>query len=258
MVDMSGCCSIAPAPTVLDTLIRSAVHRTFGHSTEADEVQVFGRSALFGLRFGVPIPLTELEATTPEGWKRFWLDPPDELRREMHRQLRAIESQISSGTKSALSGASSMTMEMRKRCYMARLVYEMWNRFLAAAAEIGKGQDDFLKLSLTEAIGLIELVPPLDVETSLAAQHEQQRDRQQSNNDYRDVNQLAMAIPYCDIVVTEKYWVDKATRECLPQRYDTVLLSSLVDVERHLEAIAGRAKGSEDRPPGVSTPRPEP
>jgi len=50
-------------------------------------------------------------------------------------------------------------------------------------------------------------------------------------SDINDITALSMAIPYCDIVVTDKMWEDIAKKEKLGELYGTVILRSLKDVK---------------------------
>lgn len=49
-------------------------------------------------------------------------------------------------------------------------------------------------------------------------------------NDFIDMLYLSEAIPYCDIVVTEKKWVSLAKQAKLDKLYDTILLSKVDDL----------------------------
>lgn len=53
-------------------------------------------------------------------------------------------------------------------------------------------------------------------------------------NDVNDIDQLAMAVPYCDIVVTEKAAVDALVKARLDRRCGTTLLRALNDLPGHL------------------------
>ncbi len=57
------------------------------------------------------------------------------------------------------------------------------------------------------------------------------RDLQKSigtrSNDVFDIFSLAVAIPYCDIVVTENFWSNEATRENLGDEYNTKILKNI-------------------------------
>ena len=53
-------------------------------------------------------------------------------------------------------------------------------------------------------------------------------------NDVLDIDQLAMTVPYCDVVVTEKAARDALMKAQLDQRCGTVLLGRLEDLPAHL------------------------
>jgi hypothetical protein len=53
-------------------------------------------------------------------------------------------------------------------------------------------------------------------------------------NDVTDIDQLAMAVPYCDVVVTEKAGADSLKKAHLDERCGTTLLRSLNDLPTYL------------------------
>jgi hypothetical protein len=58
-------------------------------------------------------------------------------------------------------------------------------------------------------------------------------------NDLRDIDALSMAIPYCDIVVTDKKACDAAVnRAQLDREFNTKIFCRLADLAAHLEARA--------------------
>jgi hypothetical protein len=48
-------------------------------------------------------------------------------------------------------------------------------------------------------------------------------------NDLEDLSALSIAIPYCDVVVTEKQWVHLARRAGLDSRLQTVVVANVWD-----------------------------
>jgi hypothetical protein len=53
-------------------------------------------------------------------------------------------------------------------------------------------------------------------------------------NDINDIMALSMAIPYCDVVVTESMWKSIACQSGLDKKYRTVMLSSVQELARFL------------------------
>lgn len=80
-------------------------------------------------------------------------------------------------------------------------------------------------------------IPSLHVEIELHTQMHLQKSKAWTTRDDRDIGFLALAIPACSVVVTEKFWVDLSHRRKLHDRYDTVLLSDLRDLGRHLQPM---------------------
>ena len=56
----------------------------------------------------------------------------------------------------------------------------------------------------------------------------------QNLKEIHDINALASAIPYCDVVVTDKEMVSHANRNKLTERMNTVMLASLSDLREYL------------------------
>lgn len=53
-------------------------------------------------------------------------------------------------------------------------------------------------------------------------------------NDIYDEVSLAIAIPYCDVVVADKFWAAIAKQCKLDKIYHTAILSSVKDVPSHI------------------------
>ena len=83
---------------------------------------------------------------------------------------------------------------------------------------------------------LVRAMPSSDVAVALKTQMHRngQRAARWSANDVHDMDALALAVPYCDIVVTEKHAADALRRERAPERYGTVLLTDLPALEHAL------------------------
>jgi hypothetical protein len=81
---------------------------------------------------------------------------------------------------------------------------------------------------------LIEAIPIIHMASELQRQRESAADKPWTSNDLNDLFFLMTALVYCNVVVTEKQWVDLAKRSKLDSQYGTVLLSDLAGLSRHL------------------------
>jgi hypothetical protein len=73
-------------------------------------------------------------------------------------------------------------------------------------------------------------VPSLDVEMHLTLYRDRQWTRSVEPNDFADIGQLVLGIPYCSIVVTERFWTHAAQSTNLTKRYGAKVLASLDDL----------------------------
>lgn len=88
------------------------------------------------------------------------------------------------------------------------------------------GASDEAILDLVEqgAPSLLERVPSRHVIAELRHVKHQNRQQRWEANDMTDLIALSTAIPYCDVVVTERTWADAAARARLGERYGTTIL----------------------------------
>ncbi|WP_094604524.1 hypothetical protein SPSIL_052350 [Sporomusa silvacetica DSM 10669] len=50
-------------------------------------------------------------------------------------------------------------------------------------------------------------------------------------NDFKDIAFLATAVPYCDVVITEKLWAHLLKKNKLDVKYNTTVTNSLSDLK---------------------------
>lgn len=89
--------------------------------------------------------------------------------------------------------------------------------------------------SFDHHLRFIRRIPSLNVELTLWQQRFKNRDRKTDRNDWKDIGFLSVAVPYANIVVTEKYWSHVCGGTGLTRKYQTVVTASLEDLPRLLE-----------------------
>jgi len=164
-----------------------------------------------------------------------WLNLPDQTLNTLISGLADRESSFLARRNLLKQTHRHVSASMRRRLYCCSLFLDLQDHYLSILGKFGKGKEAIAALSQDELSALILNIPPLDVEVCLAAQHQQQWDRQEVSNDIRDFSHLCMAVPYCDVVVTEEYWVHKLSREKLDRKYNTTLFSDVCQLPRLLK-----------------------
>ncbi len=111
--------------------------------------------------------------------------------------------------------------EIRKRTYCAMVTIGIQDRLAAVLKEFGLAMYDLDALGPDRCVQLLELVPFLDVEINLHVERNEHRDRKIAPNDEIDLGFLSLAVPYCQVVVTEKFWTALLHRTKLDAKYAT-------------------------------------
>jgi hypothetical protein len=107
--------------------------------------------------------------------------------------------------------------------------------------------DEFFAGGKEWLVSLCEQMPNVAVIEALAkANHKAAADRTWRPNDIHDIDALSVAIPYCDIVVTERHCYTQVNRTPLATRFKTVILAKLEELPAAIEARHNSAPGQED------------
>ena len=125
---------------------------------------------------------------------------------------------------------ASETVEVRDRIYRASLFLEVQEKFTNSLQRIGRSWPELRKLPDSQMASILDRVPCWDVECTLTSQVERQKTRATEGNDVYDIGALASAIPYCDVVVTEKLWTHLCRVAGLPTKYKTRIVNSIREV----------------------------
>lgn len=113
------------------------------------------------------------------------------------------------------------TPDLRKRRYCALVTHDIQNDLLSVLNEFDLSWKDFADLGPHGCVELLERVPSVDVEINLFVQRDEHWDRKIAPNDEIDLGFLSLAIPYCQTVVTEKFWTSLVRRTKLDMKYRT-------------------------------------
>ena len=118
-----------------------------------------------------------------------------------------------------------------------RILAEMPGLFEAMdLAGIGPNQTE--SLGREGWLALLKSMPSSLVTLEMRRFIQSQSDRKWHPNDLPDLAALTIAIPYCDIVVTEKQWAHMAHSRGIAERFGTTVLSDLQELPAALDACS--------------------
>lgn len=240
MTEISRCATIAPLSALVPEHLARSLARATGLVRVPRDLPAIGRGVAHG--FGLtprslfdhfPTFLEAVLAADPAGL-------PEEQRfaaEQTIRDLRRRDREEAEQHMRARTWAAGQQGSALLRTHLARSVME----FLPT---INEWFDEHGIQFIPEAPGsqewlteVVRNVPELDVQVLLNAERDRVPRRPIRANDLRDVDVLAVAIPSCDVVVTDKFWPPLAARAGLGQRYRTRIFSELTELPSALGEI---------------------
>jgi hypothetical protein len=157
----------------------------------------------------------------------------EEVRHEGVRRYTAGSADLLARIEGRRLVAAGETLALRRRAYGARLIIDEIDFILATGRALGLDWRDFRDIGSSLVRRLVIDVPVFHVERELAVRIEDQT-RPISENDLRDMSAFTATLPFADIVVAEKAFVNLARQARLGERYETTLLTSIFDLSAAL------------------------
>jgi len=126
--------------------------------------------------------------------------------------------------------------EEYRRAQHATCTLEHEKTLVHELSAMNRSIKDFLALEATGMSQFWSEIPSINTDCEPTAYRDRQWSRQIQPNDVRDLAQLAIAVPYCDTVVVEKFWKRAIIETGLGQRYRTQVICDLAELLPHLES----------------------
>ena len=124
---------------------------------------------------------------------------------------------------------------MRDALFARELIVEIGDILTEGLVVHGINESDQFWSGRAEDIrAVFNSMPSFDVSVTLKESLHRDPMHRWTNNDIHDIKGLAVTIPYCDIVVTDREMRSHAIRKRLPERHNTVVLADLSDLTSHL------------------------
>lgn len=267
MAELSGFCTISGIGPVRAAEIDQAVFKRFGRPESPRTVRLFGRGAFFA--FGRNTEEHPLARTAALLARRLG---PAEASRIMAEADRQLEFGLLRGPSSAeqeeLRKDPAYQPERFRKMIEDNAAFERdladqlvadpkWNRRLGdiiaartlvnevgpelfpRLAELGiDAESEFLARGREWLTDFVDDLPSVAVIVILGQANHKTTGRPWSRNDIHDVNALALAVPYCDIVVTEAHAHAQLHRAKAEERFNTKIIRKLDELPELVERSA--------------------
>lgn len=251
MAEVSEGWTIAPPEPVFTVELKAAVPKAANSIPLFITPTVFGRGIEFA--FGEPPRLPELlnalDGSNPQVKRNALrvleaiLINDERLRKPGIDQYNASIGATAADVDRIRRLVQQKPRDFQRRAFIARLIFDRLQNhqreFQEALKPTGMSIDAFFSgLDVAGFKQLLDDMPTTHVEKELKDLRFAQYQKDIDDHDLHDMAFLSVAIPYADIVVTERSWAAMARQKHLDQAYNTILLSDLAALEQHLVVAA--------------------
>lgn len=153
----------------------------------------------------------------------------ERVRLEAVRRYSAGSADLIARIESRRALVAGEPLALRKRAYSATLIIDELDCIFATAQSLGLGWSTVRDIGSSLVRSIAVDVPVLNVERELVVRLEDQG-RAILENDLRDMMSFMTVLPFADIVVAEKQFVNLSRQARLDERYGTRVLTSIFDL----------------------------
>ncbi len=232
---------MAAAKHVLPIEIRRSIIKIFNESIPLPEIDIFGKGYIFGLG---PVEKELLF----QGWdehkiKLFkdisgipWatydlLTQQNEFgRNNQNLYISNLDLKEAAEAEDLRFKMKHYSREIHRRARYCRCFLGLNKDIILALDAVGRTMGDFVGLGQERVIKFMSSVPSIDVDCELTIYRDRQWSKPVDPNDTRDIASLALAIPYCDIVLTERFWARAIKETGLDDKYNTKVFTDLSEL----------------------------
>jgi hypothetical protein len=229
---------------VLPAEIHKAVADTFNEQSSMPQPELFGKGFMFGLgpeekelllegRTEQQLNLLQSVAALPWAVLSLLTFTNEAGRGRQNMQVTESSRANTAAAEALRSVRKSHTTATRRRAQHAGYHLHHQDLMLSALAALGHTPEDFWDLGPEGISEFWSRVPSLDVDCELTLYRDRQWSKPVNINDVRDIGYLSLTLPYCDTVVTERFWARAIQETGLATKYRTVVCTDLFELLEH-------------------------
>lgn len=239
--------TMAPPDDILEEEIEQSLHDRFGRPTHPTKVVKFGVGV--GFAFGEPLNLRlRAELLLLVGPQRALIGQvpgydPYAARRQADLELQSLQVMITN-----LTTETEISDRPKDAIVARQLMFDMRAFRTPTLIKAGFGMDDWPLDGKDELTAFLLSLPSRKVAAELQIYIVRDHTYNWKINDLRDIDALSIAVPYCDVVVTDKAAWAAVTGQHLDTAFNTVVLRRLSDLGTYLATLPGYRKPAADAP----------
>ena len=126
--------------------------------------------------------------------------------------------------------------------YARYLFWELRDQLRSGLAQYGIGLVDFFANGKEWLTAFLDDIPGAAITITLAEKGFRNSDKAWKGNDLRDADAMSAAIPYCDVVLTDKYVAAQLAKSPAVRTQGTLILARLRDLNERLPGLIAYQK----------------
>ncbi|SDJ02309.1 hypothetical protein SAMN05444157_1330 [Frankineae bacterium MT45] len=256
MLEISGLDAIAPPHVIVPYEIEVALIETFGLDRPTPAIEIFGQGAnhVHGTEmFAYALP-DEVDRVSISADQRQFLtaagqaaleiltlaDYPtgSDVRMKLNDHTRLNGDKFVKGQNDVRDSLDQIGRHRLGDMMIATAVTDILDLLLATCQRLEVDPNPLFDGGATTLGPFLEAMPSRWVEMQLRRVRQSNPQKAWEGNDLNDVSALSIAIPYCDIVVTEKSWTGMINTRKINRPFGTVVVRDLRDLPTLLRSAA--------------------
>lgn len=157
-------------------------------------------------------------------------DGPASVRLHLENHTALTGNRFADGQRAVATWISELGRHRLGDVMLATAFADISEPLAVAATQLGIASEQLAD----NARDILEQIPSRWVEMKLRSQRQANPQKPWERNDLNDVIALSIAVPYCDVVVTEKSWASLVNAAKVGKRFDTLVTRDLNDVVNRL------------------------
>ncbi len=255
MLELSGSATIAPPQVIVPWELERALAQVRGLEPSFGDLEIFGKGAAHAFNSprlayrapaeidGMPLSAQVHAQLSALAWPKYELalladaGPPGfpglpRVQIEQHKQL--TDTKFVDGQNMVRDHLDTRGRQHLRTAMLGTAVADVMSPLIAAAERLGVDLDAMLgnRAQLEE---LIARTPSRWVEMELRRLRQANPQKAWEGNDLNDLTALSIAIPYCDIVVTERMWTGLINQAKVGDRFGTSVIRDVIELPELLQ-----------------------
>lgn len=246
MVELSNFDAIAPPQAIVPWEIECALIDVFGLDAERPSIEIFGRGANHVFASNIS------HYESPDEWEGVRLDPEmravlnlagsvmmeysiladvnhgqSKVRLELNKHMRLTGDKFAQGQREVRERLDEVGHHRMGNMMVGTALRDIIDPLAQVAARLGIEPDVLFGSGRDKLVQLVKGMPSRWVEAELRRVRQANPQKDWEGNDLNDVTALSIAVPYCDLVVTERSWSGMINTRKISRPFETRVLRDL-------------------------------